>query len=218
MANPQKENGYTQIATEILEALAKKQVPLSDHEWKILMFLFRKTYGWHKRSEQISLSQFAEGTNTHRNHISRSLQKLLKKNFICATQIGATQNKKYHFQKDHEKWQGAPKQVAPSRGTQIGAISGTQIGSRGGTRLGIKGAPKQGPTKNTTKDKQKKQKKKEFILYKEPEISLENILATMDDDIDNLKSLGNSKEWIKKTYLNLGVSEAQIDKALGRLF
>ena len=49
MASPQKENGYTPIAHEILEALAKQL--LSPDEWRILMIIFRKTYGWDKKED-----------------------------------------------------------------------------------------------------------------------------------------------------------------------
>jgi len=57
MANPQPENGHTDIANEIIEALWK--INLSSYEWRVLLYLLRKTYGWHKKTDQISLSQFS---------------------------------------------------------------------------------------------------------------------------------------------------------------
>jgi len=47
MASPQRENGYTGVANEILEALARVQ--MSGHEWRIVMALFRETYGHQTR-------------------------------------------------------------------------------------------------------------------------------------------------------------------------
>lgn len=50
------------------------------------------------------------------------------------------------------------------------------------------------------------------------QVNLENILATMDVDIKNLKSIGTSEYWIKTNYMNLGIPEDQINKALGIKF
>ena len=60
MANPQLENGYTKISNEIFDAMVRWK--FSSYEYRILIFLIRKTYGWNKKKDWISLSQFVEGT------------------------------------------------------------------------------------------------------------------------------------------------------------
>ena len=44
MASPQLEDGFTRVANELLEALAK--LKLCAYETKVLIFIIRKTYGW----------------------------------------------------------------------------------------------------------------------------------------------------------------------------
>jgi len=60
MAEPQKENGYTPIANEIMEALCRIRIP--GEERQVLDCILRKTYGWNKCEDAISLTQFMEMT------------------------------------------------------------------------------------------------------------------------------------------------------------
>lgn len=103
MANPQKENGNTEIANEIIEALAKIQ--LSGYESRVLWIIFRKTYGWHKKEDWITNTQIAEMTGITESHISRTIKILIRKKIV--TKIG----KKVSFQKDYDKWEKLPKLV-----------------------------------------------------------------------------------------------------------
>lgn len=157
MASPQKENGFVPIANEIMESLAKIKFPLSHYEWKILIFLFRKTYGWGKPDDEISLSQFCEGTKILKPHVCRALQKLIQKNIITQTGNTITQTGNggvekylsYKYQKDYENWTDTrlPKQVTveplPKQVTTI-------------TRIGkgpcVEPLPEQVPTKDNNKD------------------------------------------------------------------
>ena len=70
----QLEDGYTRIANEILEKLSNTY--LSPYEWQVLMFIFRKTYGFGKKADWIANSQLVEATGIHKSHISRTLKKL----------------------------------------------------------------------------------------------------------------------------------------------
>ncbi|MFW5887706.1 MAG: replication protein [Bacteriovoracia bacterium] len=103
MANPQKENGHTSIANEIIEAMAKTY--FSSYEIQIIFAIFRKTYGWQKKEDWITNTQLAEMTEIPKSHVSRTIKKLLARNII------AKNNKKIYFQKDYEKWQKLPIQV-----------------------------------------------------------------------------------------------------------
>lgn len=100
MPNPQAENGHIDIANEIAEALAKTQ--LSGYESRVLWVLWRKTYGWHKRSDRISISQFSQATGIPRRHIHKTLKRLVDRNIVtknCNSFIT-----KWAFQKDYSKW------------------------------------------------------------------------------------------------------------------
>jgi len=101
MANPQKENGHTDIAHEILEALWK--INLSPYETRILFYLFRKIYGWHKKRDQIALTQFSNDIGIDRRLIFRTLKSLESKNLIVISQDDGGKTN-YQIQKNYEKW------------------------------------------------------------------------------------------------------------------
>jgi len=74
MVNPQKENGNTQIANELLEAIIKAK--LNGTEFSCLMFVIRKTYGWNKKTDKISLTQFVEATSSSMTAVCKALNKM----------------------------------------------------------------------------------------------------------------------------------------------
>lgn len=100
MANPQKENGHLDIANEIAEVMARTHLTPTEHQ--ILWVIFRKTYGWNKKNDEISLGQFVESTGISKPNICRALSKLITSKIIIRID-----NKKYPtycFQKDYHKW------------------------------------------------------------------------------------------------------------------
>jgi len=80
MASPQAEDGHTDIANEILEALWK--INLSPYQMRVLLYLLRKTYGWHKKTDYIALSQFSKDIGIDRRLVHRTLQELEFKNMV----------------------------------------------------------------------------------------------------------------------------------------
>jgi len=80
MANPQRENGHIDIANEIAEKLARTQ--LSGTEHRILWAVWRKTWGWHKKEDRISLSQLVKMTELDRRSLRRTLKGLIEKNIV----------------------------------------------------------------------------------------------------------------------------------------
>lgn len=101
MASPQKENGYTAIANEILEHLVK--IDLLGAELRVLLFIIRKTYGYQKKSDRISFTQFEEGTGISRQTINKTLKNLMAKGLIVKICLPGG-NVGYTFIKDHENW------------------------------------------------------------------------------------------------------------------
>jgi len=96
MANPQKENGYTAIANEIIEHLVKVRLPPSEKD--IIFFVIRKTYGFHKKEDRISLTQFQLGTDLSRPTVVKSLKNLLVRNMLIKSGL------LLRFNKDYESW------------------------------------------------------------------------------------------------------------------
>jgi phage replication O-like protein O len=94
--------GYVRVHHAIFELLAK--APLRGQQFRCLMFLFRKTYGFNKKEEQISLAQWAEGTEMKRQNVWRELQLLIKCRVIYMKSTGPKRANTWGFNKRHEQW------------------------------------------------------------------------------------------------------------------
>lgn len=142
MEDIQAENGHVDIANSIVEALC--MVQLSGYESRVLWALFRKTYGWHKKEDRISLSQFQALTGLPIPKISNTLNRLVLRKMVSVTENGNGKVKSYGFQKVYSLWQDLPEKVIPKMG----------IPEKGITENGSKGLPKSASTKETiTKEK-----------------------------------------------------------------
>lgn len=97
MANPQLEDGHTQIANEILDVLMRTYIP--PNQWQVLVCIIRKTYGFKKKVDWIANSQIAENTGLARSTVSRALKLLEKQHLIIRN--GRT----IGFNKDWEQWE-----------------------------------------------------------------------------------------------------------------
>ena len=143
MASPQLEHGFTKIANEIGYAFCRSSVVLSHYEWKCIWFIIMKTYGWRKKVDWISISQFSEGTGISRQHVCRTMKKLVNKGLIAKT-IAQSGNAMYSFQKNHEMWGIAQLgNVTQSGNVPEQATLPNQV-------VPNQGLPNQGPTKETT--------------------------------------------------------------------
>jgi phage replication O-like protein O len=109
LANPQKENGHTALANDIWDALAKYR--LSGEEWKCLIVIIRKTYGWHKKSDRISLSQFSQIADMKKQSASRALKSLSAKRLIGISKNADRETLEYCFHKDFDKWEPISKKA-----------------------------------------------------------------------------------------------------------
>jgi phage replication O-like protein O len=140
MANPQAENGHTDIANEILEALWR--VNLSAHETRVLLYLLRKTYGWHKKTDRIALSQFSKDIGIDRRLIHRAIKKLSSNKHMIVIYRDDKNNITYGFQKNYERWKVSSKQMTVIY--RDDKVSSKEM---------IKLSSKEIPTKETTKEK-----------------------------------------------------------------
>jgi phage replication O-like protein O len=183
MANPQAENGHVDIANEIIEALAG--IRLSGEEVQCLWVIIRKTYGWKKLEDKISLSQFAVMTGIKKQHVSRALIKLSSKMVIAITKNGDSQINSYKFIKDFDKWKPSPKKATLS-----------PILVKGVPNIGKGVSPKMVNTKDTiTKDTITKERHGEFknvLLTPEELIKLKE--KFWDGLSDKIEALGLWKE------------------------
>jgi phage replication O-like protein O len=109
MANPQIKNGYTQISNDILEAIIKMR--LSGHEFRIALLIIRKTNGFHRQEDAISLSQMHKSTGLSITRCSQVVNALQLKGVITITEKCKGKTKKYAFNKNLDEWQDTYRKV-----------------------------------------------------------------------------------------------------------
>jgi phage replication O-like protein O len=76
----QLEDGYTRIANDLLDRMALCK--FSSREYKILLSVIRKTYGFGKKSDQLALSQLCKLTGLDLAACSRAVSGLIKSNVL----------------------------------------------------------------------------------------------------------------------------------------
>lgn len=117
MASPQTENGSTMIANEILEKLYS--FPFTAREFKVLFFVIRKTWGWHKTEDHISYNQIADACSVTRRNAIYTVNSLVLKQALVITKGYINTIK---FNKDYDKWL-VPEITPPSVGTGTTLVS-----------------------------------------------------------------------------------------------
>lgn len=96
MASPQKENGFTSLSNELLEAFIIYK--FTEYERVIVLHIWRKTYGFSKKEDWIANSQFVEATGINKGNVSRTITALKKKNVVISI------NNHLSINKDWESW------------------------------------------------------------------------------------------------------------------
>lgn len=101
MANPAIKNGYVPLANELIEHLATVNIP--GQEWRIIMVLLRKTWGWKQDNRRkdwdwISITQFEKATGMKKANVYSSLKSLLVKRIILK------QENLLKFNQNYNEW------------------------------------------------------------------------------------------------------------------
>jgi phage replication O-like protein O len=109
--NPQKENGYTAIANEIMEALAR--IRISGEARQVLDVILQKTYGFNKKEDVIALSQFCAKTGLKKPIVCRAINKLEEMKLIIKKDNDIANS--YSLQKDYSKWEPLSKKITLSK-------------------------------------------------------------------------------------------------------
>jgi phage replication O-like protein O len=102
MASPQVEDGFTKIANEIMDAFCKTRIP--GEERQVLDAIFRKTYGWNKCEDHISMGQIATMTRMKRPNVARAIKSLLSKKIALVIKNDNTGINLLKFNKNYEEW------------------------------------------------------------------------------------------------------------------
>jgi phage replication O-like protein O len=158
---PQTENGFTQIANELIEQFARIRIP--GEAMQVFWVMLRKIYGFHKKSDPIALSQIVAATGLSKIAVCKAVKKLIELNLI--TKKGNKIAAEYAINKHFDTWKPLPKKVTLPK--KVMAV----------TQKGNLPLPKKYTTKETiTKETITKERKKEYPAEKSNDISGEKSL------------------------------------------
>lgn len=115
MTSPQTKNGHIQIATggvdnDVFSALIHAR--LSGVEYQIVLLVIRKTWGYKKKEDWISLTQFQEETGAKRSYICRAIRRLVTCGILVTRK--SPQQTFYSFNKLFSEWVVTPKSLVTS--------------------------------------------------------------------------------------------------------
>lgn len=96
------EDGYTRLADALVETLASTK--LGGREFRLLMVVIRKTYGYGKSEDWISLSQMADMTGIDKANCSRLVDSLVGRRILNCRKRG--HDRVMGINPDVTQWQG----------------------------------------------------------------------------------------------------------------
>jgi phage replication O-like protein O len=102
LANPQKENGFTPIANETIDAISKARIP--GEELRILLHIFRMTYGYSRKECTLSYAEISKATGIDRRRLTSLIGRLSSKMVIAVTKNGDRAPQTFKFNKNYDEW------------------------------------------------------------------------------------------------------------------
>ena len=158
MIGPKLDDGYTSIANEILEEIAK--VKLNDTQHRILLVVWRMTYGWRRTECKLSNSFLTEALQIDQRIIRREFQRLVDRKIINIIKNAVGSSPRIiEFNKKYDEWQGWTKTTSHNKSrTEMTPIEGTKMHQKR-TIL----TPIEGTNESTNKERKKYINKKERI-------------------------------------------------------
>jgi len=135
MANPQKENGFTSIANELLGEILKSDFTL--RELKIILTVIRFTYGFNRKEAELSVRYISKATGIKFYHLSDSINTLVSKNVLTINDSdNHKQGRILKLNKDYETWNFESSQRMNSSQKRNGLVpeSGTVRVPESGTK------------------------------------------------------------------------------------
>jgi len=103
--SPQKENGYTPIAHQILGEIGRHG--LNGTQRGIIDQLWRYTYGFKRKEATLSLSFLASALDKTKKHIDKELSMLIARNVVIVVSDEPNRTRVLRFNKDFDSWKSA---------------------------------------------------------------------------------------------------------------
>ncbi|MFD1955990.1 replication protein [Paenibacillus thailandensis] len=103
MARPQKENGYTPVAHEILDEIC--QYAFNGAQLRLVIKIWRMTYGFSRKDHEFSITFLAANTLLSERTVKKELAALIKAKVLVVTKRASrTSSRKLAFNKNYEEW------------------------------------------------------------------------------------------------------------------
>src|SRR5471030_1802276 len=126
-STPQLEDGFTMLANELVERVLG--FGFSHREQSIIFTIFRKTYGYGKKEDDMSASQIGDMCKIARQHVTSTLNVLALRNVI--NKRPGRYGSIIGIQKDHRRWITAEQMKALPASPESGQ-AGPSEGEGGG--------------------------------------------------------------------------------------
>ncbi len=98
MASPQKENGHTRIANELLEQIIR--AGLSGNELAVVLFVIRESYGWNKKATRpLEAAEMRNKTDIPLSSVKLAISILVEAQILSRSENGG-----WALNKDYETW------------------------------------------------------------------------------------------------------------------
>lgn len=82
---------YTSVPNELLEAMYQTDNHFSPNQMRVLLYLIRMTYGWHKARDRISLKRMSADIGKDRRNVTRAVRELERMGVIEVDRPGQGQ-------------------------------------------------------------------------------------------------------------------------------
>lgn len=103
MADVQIEKGYCRVANEILDHIARCK--LNGTHFRIVMVVWRFTYGFQRKEHELSISFIASATEIHKKQIDRELKELISRRIVTVVKEASfNQTRIVSFNKNYDEW------------------------------------------------------------------------------------------------------------------
>lgn len=204
MANPQKENGSTDIANELLEAIYSMN--FNGTEFAIILCVLRYTYGFHRKEHNLSINFISKATKKHKINVATTINNLIEKKVLIETKKPTFCNpREIGINKDYSNWKDIElvKRLTVSNKTNTTV---SELTNRGVSEL----------TNQETKNEETKKETKNIYIafgeFKRVKLTEKEYQKLCDDftkeivdnkirEVDEYVEINNNKNKYKNFYL-----------------
>lgn len=132
MANPNIENGFFKMSTELYRALSRTRI--SGEARQLLDAIICMTYGFHRKEVDLSTNYLSKITGLNKQSLYKARRKLKDRHIIRVSQKGDSLCLTYSFQKNYTLWIETPKKETVSQKDYEGSPKKTTKGLLKSTR------------------------------------------------------------------------------------